>query len=190
MDHSLCFLLGPVCRSSPVCVFAATGAAVALPGRVAGPYLHRAGQEQEEPVFLLIQQRDSLSASQTAGGWPLGFHVKATLLTGPSDRHGNRAVCRRGGRHLHDGQSAQCCDPGLLYVLLLSDASRVCAQGANVMLVECMLVECMLVGPLQVCLHHSSYVLLSMFHQAHLSLCLNHSPGPQSYVMTSLKMLN
>lgn len=126
------FSFDPVCLSPPVGLFAANGAAVALPGRVAGAYLHRAGQEQEEPFLLLQQQRNSLAAAQTAGGRPLRLHAEAALLAGRSDRHGNRGVRRWGGRHLHDSQSAQCCDPGLLYVLLLSDATRVCVQPSSV----------------------------------------------------------
>lgn len=70
-------------------VSAATGAAVALPRRVAGAHLHRAGQEQEEPIFLFLRQRDSLSASQTEGSRPLRLYAKAPLLAGPSDCHRN-----------------------------------------------------------------------------------------------------
>lgn len=103
----------------------ASGAALALSGRVAGAHLHRAGQEQEEPVLLVLQQRDRIPASQTTGGRPLRLPAEAPRLAGLSDRHRNRSVHGQGGRHLHDGQSAQRCDPGLLHVLLLSDATRV-----------------------------------------------------------------
>lgn len=105
---------------------AAIGAAVALPGRVAGADLHWAGQEQEEPLFVFLQQWDSLPASQTTGGRPSRLHAKAPLFTGSSDCHGNRGVRRRRGRYLYDGQSAQRRDPGFLHVLLLPDATRVC----------------------------------------------------------------
>lgn len=111
-----------------LCLCAATGAAVALPGGVAGADLHRAGKQHEQPIFVLLQQRDRLSAPQTARGWPTRLNAKASLPVGPSDNHGNRDICWRGGCHIHDSQSAQCCDPGLLHVLLVSDATRVCVS--------------------------------------------------------------
>lgn len=100
---------------------------MALPGRVAGAHLHRAGKEPEEPVVLLQQQRDRVSAPETARGRPRRRRAKPPLLAGPPDRHGGGGVRRRGGCHLHDGQPTQRCDPGLLHVLLLPDATRVCA---------------------------------------------------------------
>ena len=108
-----------------MCLSTADGAAVALPGRVAGAYLHRIGQEQEEPVLFLLQQRDSLSAPQTAGGGALRLHTLAALAARPSDGDGDGGVRGRGGRYLHDSQPPQRRDPGLLHVLLLSDATRV-----------------------------------------------------------------
>lgn len=48
-----------------LCSFRSSGAAVALSGRVAGSDLHRAGQNQGQPLRLVVRERDRLAAAQT-----------------------------------------------------------------------------------------------------------------------------
>lgn len=102
----------------------AFGVAVAFPWWMAGAPLHRAGEDQEEPIVPAVvpEQWDSQPASQAEGGG----RGRAAVLAGPSDRDRDWGVCGRGGRHLHDSKSPQRCHPGVLHVLLLSDATGVC----------------------------------------------------------------
>lgn len=102
----------------------AFGVAVAFPWWMAGAPLHRAGEDQEEPIVPAVvpEQWDSQPASQAEGGG----RGRAAVLAGPSDRDRDWGVFGRGGRHLHDSQSPQRCHPGVLHVLLLSDATGVC----------------------------------------------------------------
>lgn len=104
----------------------AFGVAVAFTWWMAGAPLHRAGEDQEEPIVPAVvpEQWDSQPASQAEGGGR--GRGRAAALAGPSDRDRDWGVCGRGGRHLHDSQSPQCCHPGVLHVLLLSDATGVC----------------------------------------------------------------
>lgn len=98
---------------------------MALSGRVARAHLHRTGPDQEKPLVVVVQQRDRLPAAQTERGRPLGITAQTAHVPGPSDRHGNGGVRRWGGRDLDDGEQTERSDPGLLHVLLLSDASGV-----------------------------------------------------------------
>lgn len=123
----LVFLLHDFCILS---ISVAFGVAVAFPWWMAGAPLHRAGEDQEEPIFApdVLQQWDRQSAAQTERGG----RVRTAALVGPSDHDRDWGVRRRRGCHLHDSQSPQCCHPGFLHVLLLPNATGVCVLHTHI----------------------------------------------------------